>query len=1292
MRRNLNVPAQFIHKKNGRSYALTGKILNINESLGTCSMSFMNGRVVENNIPLKNIYINEGFVDLVKKAKKGIQKVLTFVMRKIKGFVFPEIEGEVYPALNTPINMYIAQNNGQFVSAKGKNLSESMFFIPAADNMEMFESIDSTGNPADIEAAYTSTSVDNWQNNWEWVFKNSYAKEMASMHDDEDFDVNDADTSGDYINADRFDNVDERYIERNMHRVNRLHEVEDSRNINRYWKDYLETYVAKPGRTLNETNQIMRKKYAKILNESITYSSKDRLNESRLRRGRRGRRLLNESAEDQGSAIWSLYSQKEYHIKDVNTKELKLAILEAVINQTSAKDYFSQKSWQVAKEPPLLIWGAPGIGKTFIVKAVIKQIHEESISRNINILNLDCAGLSIDDLRLPKVVNNSSGVRVQSSVMAYWLPIFARKGDPVIDEAIDQQYNSSEYLNAICADTDNVTDEEKQKFFRTSLMDPETQDYIKQINQELNLSTPSKNDLDDDVNADPNQASMTRMQSKEATMARLRAMANKMKNSKPNYTGGIIFLDEFSRMNPGFANAIMKIVDEGDLDGFKLASRWGFICAANRPIDMLGSNEFRWEAAWATRFQQVNFVPTKSEWVDWGNEINKSTGESNVDPMILEFIDAMDDADWYDAVSLHTRPEAEKYSESTPTNLNDESDFEDIRTAMEQLSNKTSWNSRTWANISNAYRKTKAGIFNNVAWAADNWQSFFGADENGRRFYVCVHAIDDALAKGDTESVDQFKKMHPEFFAPGAKCPANGMEWSKLYDAFEAEKKAYEKSYWDKVYAATSAQCDPDGKLKDSPEEYMHNYLVEIILPRYIGANVKPYWDFKEYNDFKKWWTRKNTDSVWKAGHPSDPPAFKVIDNISNKDVWRNYPQVIWKSNQSLCYKLFNHLLQSYPGGTAGLIKDAMTPMKNPKTGKELLTTADYQELLSLPDSDFLAMYKKMCDKLTFEYYSSTETDGGGVKSETETIADKSDEEIIKKGNERAALGVTYLKNTHVYKYCCWTKSQQKTSRNNGIARLNPGNSTGDGEPMPFKGNIEAKWCAFVGSSDDPFCDHIAHYATYLAKISKQRGEATIAQQVFKTTSTYIQEALGGGKWTRFITGGKILDEKNELFACTKLRLIGHIVTLLTQKRWTDLVGQCKEIAQIVADANAAAANPDAQAVPAEPVQTAPAASVTAPATKTKGKKKSSFVIGQSSTPEFKEKNNFLSLYDDIVKADKSWTTTTIPDFIEFLNNKLYDDNTTLDQAIADYQNSLPGNQAMTFYTDLNNLMIEMNI
>lgn len=279
------------------------------------------------------------------------------------------------------------------------------------------------------------------------------------------------------------------------------------------------------------------------------YMNKANVSESYMRRLDRKWKKLNEGSIPDADFV-KLQADEETHLTNIGTKQLEQFLFNYVNNRLQFRDNSADNSAP-------LIWGAPGIGKTAIVKSVVKKIYAAR-KEKISVISQTLKTMDSDDFFLPiteemKAKEREAGHKIAKRVPMEWLPVYELTGD-----------------------------EERDLF------------------------------------------------------------GNDAANRKKRTTGGILFLDELSRARRGCMDVLMKLVDEREINDYRLGDRWCIIAAANREADMADTSEFSWEPAYGRRFTQYNFVPTYKEWKEWAvdNGIRKE---------IIAFLDAYPNH-WYEAI------------------------------------------------------------------------------------------------------------------------------------------------------------------------------------------------------------------------------------------------------------------------------------------------------------------------------------------------------------------------------------------------------------------------------------------------------------------------------------------------------------------------------------------------------------------------------------------------------------------------------------------------------------------
>lgn len=134
-----------------------------------------------------------------------------------------------------------------------------------------------------------------------------------------------------------------------------------------------------------------------------------------------------------------------------------------------------------------------------------------------------------------------------------------------------------------------------------------------------------------------------------------------------NGVGGIIFIDEISRISPDVNNVLMQLTMDRIFNEYRIGSKWIFIAAANRTSDMGSSAaRFSWDDAQGARFRNFNFVPTFEEWIDWAESPVEGTNEPHILPEIVLFLKEHRDL-WYSYAARSENIDDPVFSHIYPT-------------------------------------------------------------------------------------------------------------------------------------------------------------------------------------------------------------------------------------------------------------------------------------------------------------------------------------------------------------------------------------------------------------------------------------------------------------------------------------------------------------------------------------------------------------------------------------------------------------------------------------------------
>ncbi len=67
--KDLKLPVTILHEMDNVQYKISATLVDINESMDTCTLEFNNGRI-EKDIPMSDVYITEGIIDTIKNFGK----------------------------------------------------------------------------------------------------------------------------------------------------------------------------------------------------------------------------------------------------------------------------------------------------------------------------------------------------------------------------------------------------------------------------------------------------------------------------------------------------------------------------------------------------------------------------------------------------------------------------------------------------------------------------------------------------------------------------------------------------------------------------------------------------------------------------------------------------------------------------------------------------------------------------------------------------------------------------------------------------------------------------------------------------------------------------------------------------------------------------------------------------------------------------------------------------------------------------------------------------------------------
>lgn len=245
----------------------------------------------------------------------------------------------------------------------------------------------------------------------------------------------------------------------------------------------------------------------------------------------------------------------------------------------------------------VLIWGAPGIGKSTIPKQVCKawnemkgdELHKKAL------MVVQCGDLTIDGFSLPIPVDKS------------------------IDEYLNERPALKKKVSTIGLSGDEL-EKVKKNMHKVSIEAPKTwlpAFKMDATQEELDVLNEIANGYVDIKNEDG------RVIRKEST------------------EGGILLFDEFFRAEENIFKVLMQLLLNRQWSGYMLGNKWGLLCCTNRPNDdeEVRKGFEKTGAVVGTRMLAgaYNFIPSFDEWKKWAVE------EGHFDQVTLEFL--MDDVD-----------------------------------------------------------------------------------------------------------------------------------------------------------------------------------------------------------------------------------------------------------------------------------------------------------------------------------------------------------------------------------------------------------------------------------------------------------------------------------------------------------------------------------------------------------------------------------------------------------------------------------------------------------------------
>ena len=556
----------------------------------------------------------------------------------------------------------------------------------------------------------------------------------------------------------------------------------------------------------------------------------------------------------------------------VSSKQLKAKLKTNILNQISGP------LGGHADVVPFLIWGAPGIGKTAIIKSTIKDMAQSkwhAINLNLEIISL--SGYTIEQWTLPSgYIRNIAGIEIDrfADKPKIWLPVYLRSSDPEENARRDDFCNTCKFLAT---------------------------------NPEGHITSADGHPFE----------------------------------------GGIVFMDEYSRVEPNVQNILMALGNEHTFgDNYQVASKWGFVFASNRSFDEndAETDDLRYfpTAAQMNRFKHFTYVPSKKEWIEWAREVNPITHEANVPPFITDFIEATKDFVWYSTIvnggydDLLENPEANKRAH--------EHDESEVQAVLDQplLKTKRVVTPRTWANtIGPEYKMELIRIFD-------------GNKEGmtGKEYYQKL--IDDSIIEKTDEEGNSYKEYY------------GGILPNILIDALnDVDDECWEEWVEDK---GGEEYLDPSGSftgIRGRYNMFMQCFLENVRDSIGDGSGTSAYnstspvmQQWKAYQSYAKHFTPDVYLSIWETG--KKPKEYQKDDDKTpvSIDKFADTEFSKWKQVSSICFDVAKGLFDAYPGNLADDVEHDIQNMANAKPIKSEDITIEAQKLID--DYSFMLNNKKV--------------------------------------------------------------------------------------------------------------------------------------------------------------------------------------------------------------------------------------------------------------------------------------------------------------------------------------------
>lgn len=357
-----------------------GTIILINESKETCNMLF-EGNIIKKDIPMKSVYINEGFIDTIKQGLKKAKGLADVVIRKFKGLFVPIIDGikNMAAAYSSPSNWIEMQKQGIIpanvgISAMGEDngVSDQIDEEVSERGLKEFED-------------YVYKIIDQYDKNDEITADEAIKNVVNESINQGNKDI--LNEARGYVNNAFVVSLGNPTVFGRDEKA-----ITDSETL-------IKLLLNQISSTLLDTN-------GALVMERTMQEVEDEWNQEDRDFDPDSDEFLKE-VQTRIDAQTKKFDKKELNDYDENYKYLNYptSISEPIIHTGNSKSY--------------IIWGAPGIGKTAAVNEVIRRWNRMQPHRKLNKILVDVGSARAVDLLIPNIENQFMAVHKTSSTSVF---------------------------------------------------------------------------------------------------------------------------------------------------------------------------------------------------------------------------------------------------------------------------------------------------------------------------------------------------------------------------------------------------------------------------------------------------------------------------------------------------------------------------------------------------------------------------------------------------------------------------------------------------------------------------------------------------------------------------------------------------------------------------------------------------------------------------------------------------------------------------------------------------------